>query len=81
VVESSSRRLALVQLADLLAGLARFSRELRPGAAPAALARRQELLADFMGMAGRMGLLKNGAVAFWQVRNFTGANRYVKKRR
>lgn len=76
VVESSSRRLALVQLADLLAGLARFSRE-SPALGGAARARenRQELLDGFLGTVQRMGLKRNKAVIFWQVRHLNGARR------
>jgi hypothetical protein len=74
VVESSSGRLALVQLADLLAGLSRFSRGAQ-GAAHRARANRRELLEDFLGMVEAMGLRRSRAVVFWQVRNLRGAAR------
>lgn len=80
VVESSSSRLALVQLADLLAGLTRFSRESRAAAAPRARRMRQDMLDGFLGMLENMGLRKNGAVKFWQVRNLNGEKRGKSKR-
>ena len=52
VTESSSRKLALIQLADLLAGLARFMRQPHEPSAQGARARanRWELAVEFEGL-------------------------------
>ncbi len=80
VVESSSQRLALVQLADLLAGLTRFSRENSSLSAARARGNRQQLLDDFMSTLQNMGLRRRKAVLFWQVRQLNGVKRGRKTR-
>jgi hypothetical protein len=60
IIESSSKRLALVQLADLLAGLTRFEHEKAGKRAARALENRQELLDAFHAMAENMGVRRAG---------------------
>jgi hypothetical protein len=76
VVELNSGELALVQLADLLAGLTRFSHLEAGSAAPEAWRLRQGLLEAFREMlrAGGLGSLQSGrgargAFRLWKARN------------
>jgi len=70
VVELSSSETALIQLADLLAGLVRFSRERREGAAERARFKRQELLDEFTAMRMEYRL--------WPIKNLNGVRRAKK---
>lgn len=60
VEESSSSEMALIQLADLLAGLTRFSHEITEGRAEKARLKREKLLGEFTSMLaqGKLGDLK-----------------------
>ncbi len=71
--EQASHRVALVQLADLIAGLTRFGNLSRVGAAPEAAARRSELL-DMWNQRPR------GSAQVWQVRRLDSFNKRKKTR-
>lgn len=83
VKEASSKDWALIQLADLLAGLTRFSLEGRQAAAPRARQKRQALLDEFLLMleTAKLGSLKAGrgrrepAFRLWKLRNLSGVTR------
>jgi hypothetical protein len=85
VKESSSKDLALIQLADLLAGMTRFSLEGKGAAAERAWAKRRELLDEFVGMLERRKLGSMRAAPgkrpfrLWRLKNLNGATRAKNK--
>ncbi len=79
VREASSQRLALIQLADLVAGLARFSRQATAGPSGKPVLRahlnRSDLARDFAVSC----LRHKRSVGVWLVRNLEGGSRGRKK--